>query len=1569
LGDPIEVRGLTLAYTDPQLWDLDLNGTQACSIGSIKPNIGHLEAGAGVLGLIKLLLQLERRTLLPSITSEAPNPQIPFAQTPFSIQRTLASWDRPVLEIAGTVVEVPRRAALNSFGVGGANAHIIVEEAPETSGSDRGETSYLLAVAARNAESLNRRLEDVARVLEADPALDLADVCYSLSTGQRPLSQRAAITVSTPRDMIARLRQLAAGEEPAGATTGAVSRAGAVPQTAFLFTGQGSQYAGMGRELYDTHPVFRQALDRCFALFAPLLERDLRGVMFAAADAPEATLLNQTGFTQPALFSIGYALSELWQSWGVKPAAVMGHSIGEVAAMCVAGGLSLEDAVAMVAARGRLMQALPAGGGMTSIMAPEARVLQAIAGLEDLVAIAAINGPEQIVISGDAEAVAGVAARFQAEGVKTRALVVSHAFHSPLMRPMLAEYETVLRSVRFMQPSAAFVSCVLGREADGDITRPEYWLRNVMDPVRFADGMRALDALGVAAFVEMGPQPVLLGMGRQCLPSEGDGDESGRTWLPSIRKDAEPWPVLLGSLGQLFVIGAPVDWRGVHAPYARRRVTLPPYPFAGRRYWIGHVPAVPALAPSLAADAPSAGAAAYEIVWRLQAPAAATSSPLEGHWVIAGGGDGLGAALARRIEAAGGRCTVISAASSHGLVTNLDTSLSGVVYLRGLDALSATGNPAAAAAASVEDVVSVMRGLAVPDGPRKARLWIVTEGAVHAGHAAGERIDAAQAALWGAGRTFALEHPQQWGGLIDLPTAGMPAEPAAGAIAALLGSEGIEDQVALRGDDRYVARLVQRETTAAAFTASAEGTYLVTGGLGALGLHTARWLVSRGARRLVLTSRRGPQAPGAAETIREFEALGAFVQVVAADVSQPADVAAVLENLPAGAPLTAVFHAAGIDDTRAVIDMHPGDVARVMAAKAIGAWLLHERTRDMPLQAFVCFSSIASVLGSAGRSAYAAANAFLDAIAHERRRLGVPGLSVNWGPWAGGGMATDTALEQYSRVGNRGLVPADAVQLMESLIGDATAQAAVADIDWAAFRTAYEARRARPLIAELVPQAPAPSAEESAPTGTRMPWVARLSPLSPDARLDELTALLRAEIAQTLGFQADEILVDQPFRDMGMDSLMSADFAQRLQKRVGVRSSGLIFDYPSVTLLAPHLLSKLEFAAPPSIPEPVLAVAGMAGVAATAQTSPAGPPLPAQAPAGGTTDGYSASVEEELFAFHRRAWPQRRADWIAPRYRWMFLDSARRLDLEPRIWLHRQAGAIVGHNGAIPVRLKVGGEERTTAWLVDTMVLEEFRSQAIGARLMVEAHEDLPFALSLGQTEQMRAIQLRLGWHQVAPLETAMLMLRPERVLRGKLSGPAALAAGLALRASDAVRGAFTQRPKAQVRAINGFEASHDRIWAAMEADVTCAVRRDASYLNWKYVDQPGQDFLRLEVTRPDGARGLIVLMFREQDKAYAYRRAFIVDVVAPLSDAALLRDLLQAAADGSLERGADAVLCLHAAPALSTALQSAGYRLRQPSRYLLVRPGPIEGLTRERLLSPDGWFVTQGDSDIDRPW
>jgi acyl carrier protein len=664
------------------------------------------------------------------------------------------------------------------------------------------------------------------------------------------------------------------------------------------------------------------------------------------------------------------------------------------------------------------------------------------------------------------------------------------------------------------------------------------------------------------------------------------------------------------------------------------------------------------------------------------------------------------------------------------------------------------------------------------------------------------------------------------------------------------------------------------------------------------------------------------------------------VTVVAADIANAMDVDRLLSGIPASAPLRGIVHAAGIDKPVPLAKLQGDDFRAVFAGKARGAWLLHEQTRGTALDFFVNFSSMSSLLGAQNRAHYSAANAFLDALVAERRRLDQQASAINWGPWSGGGIASADDLAHFERIGNRAVAPAAAVQALGSITARNRAHTLVADVNWETFRSVYEARRSRPILAELreVP------ASGSGLTGAVAPWVERLRAAEAGTRLDQLASLLRNEVADTLGFDsAESVPTDVSFYDLGMDSLMMADLIGRLRKRVGVSCTALVFNNPNVRALAPLVLEQLTFDARPQdrrAPEPVDA-----------------PPK------------RSRFDESEVIAFQRHAYPHRQADLLPARWRWMFVDSARRLGVEPRFWVHREDDRIVGHMGSIPVRVKIGQQQLDTGWLVDTMVLKEYRAQAVGSRLMVEAHEDQPFSLSLGQTAEMREIQLRLGWKQVAPLAISQLLVRPTNVLKGKVPVPAAWAAEVGLRASHALRGFVAERVTLTTRCVDRFDERHDRLWHAVSGQVPCAVVRDASYLNWKYVDQPGQSFLRLDVLDGGDLAGTVVWMFREPDGDYRYRRAFLVDIVAPFGDAARLQQIVKAASEAAAARDADALLCHHVNGRLTAALRACGFLTRKPQRYFLVDIGGLEPPMVETMMSADNWLVTHGDSDIDRPW
>jgi polyketide synthase 12/polyene macrolide polyketide synthase/epothilone polyketide synthase D len=567
LGDPIEVHALATVLGADRTPDHKL------LVGSVKTNVGHLEAAAGVAALIKTVLALQHAEIPPSLHFTVPNPHI--------------AWDRLPVEVASTLMPWPknasgrRTAAVSSFGFSGTNAHVVVASAPPPAARpdvERQRPLHLLALSAKNDAALGVLADRFAHYLGDHAEAAIADVAFSANTGRGQLDARLVAVAETSAQLREQLVACASGATPAGVFRRADSQA-ARSDVAFVFTGQGSQYPGMGRRLYETQPTFRRALDRCQEILRPLLDRPLLSVMYPEPGA--ADVLDDTGFTQPAIFALEYSLAELWRSWGIEPAAVMGHSVGEYVAACVAGVFSLEDGLKLIASRGRLMQALPPGGVMAAVFADEARVMAAVARRGAPLSIAALNGPANTVIAGPRESVEAVVADLQASGVEAELLRVSHAFHSRLMEPMLEAFGRVAREVEYHAPKIALVSNVTGAVAAADeIANESYWLRHVLSPVRFEQGVRALGALGCRVFLEIGPAPILSGMGRRIL----DGGQV--CWLPSLRRGHDDWRQMLATLGELWTRGVRVDFAGFDHDYAHQRLMLPTSPFDRQRYWI-----------------------------------------------------------------------------------------------------------------------------------------------------------------------------------------------------------------------------------------------------------------------------------------------------------------------------------------------------------------------------------------------------------------------------------------------------------------------------------------------------------------------------------------------------------------------------------------------------------------------------------------------------------------------------------------------------------------------------------------------------------------------------------------------------------------------------------------------------------------------------------------------------------------------------------------------------------------------------------------------------------------------
>jgi acyl transferase domain-containing protein/acyl carrier protein len=565
LGDPIEVRALGAVFGP---------GREAATpllIGSVKTNVGHLEAAAGVSGLIKVVLSLQHREIPRHLHFQRPSPHIPWDRLSVRVTSEREPW-APLLG--------KRIAGVSSFGFSGTNAHLVLEEAPVALPKKPGieRPLHLLTLSARTEPALAALIERYLLRIETGASVALGDLCHTANVGRAHLAHRLALTAADSEEMAAKLRDTRSGKPSPGVVRGYCETTDR-PKIAFLFTGQGSQYVGMGRRLYETSPTFARALNRCDAVLRDRLGRSLVDVLYPRDGT--SSPLNETQFTQPALFAFEYALSELWRSWGVQPTFVLGHSIGEYVAACVAGVFSVEDGLALIAERARLMQALPAGGSMAAVMAPLETVQQALESLAARVSIAALNGPRQTVISGPSEDVKSLLSQFSVAGVKFRELVVSHAFHSPLMNSILDPFEQAAAKVSFEAPRFRLVSNLTGQVTSAaQIAQSAYWRRHIREPVQYAASMQTLADAGCTVFLEIGPNPVLLGLGRGCIEPER------ALWLASARSGREDWVELLTSLSQLYAHGVDVDWSGFDRDYPRYKVSLPTYPFQRERYFV-----------------------------------------------------------------------------------------------------------------------------------------------------------------------------------------------------------------------------------------------------------------------------------------------------------------------------------------------------------------------------------------------------------------------------------------------------------------------------------------------------------------------------------------------------------------------------------------------------------------------------------------------------------------------------------------------------------------------------------------------------------------------------------------------------------------------------------------------------------------------------------------------------------------------------------------------------------------------------------------------------------------------
>ena len=1090
LGDPIEMAALTKAFratTDKRNF---------CAIGSAKTNVGHLDAAAGVTGVIKAVLALAHREIPPSLNFKKPNPQIDFANSPFYVNTALAEWETD---------QTPRRAGVSAFGVGGTNAHVVLEEAPPLQPSGASRPAQLLVLSAKTGAALEAATQNLHDGLEQCPEVNLADAAYTLQIGRREFKHRRAFVCRNREEAIGALQSLDR-KKVFTAVQPPVNRA-----VAFMFPGQGAQYVEMTKGLYQTEATFREHVDRCAELLQASLQLDLREVIYPrqGAAAAAAEKLKQTSFTQPALFVIEYALAQLWKSWGVQPQAMIGHSIGEYVAACLADVFSLEEALTLVAARGKLMQQLP-GGAMLAISLPEA---EAALHLNGHIAIAAINAPALCVVSGPTTDIDELAARLEQKSVECRRLHTSHAFHSAMMEDILAPFTELVSKTKRAAPKIPFISNVTGKWiTTTEATDPRYWARHLRQTVRFSDGVKELLNEPARVLLEVGPGQTLTSLARMCrLDQKDKREETAPAIISSTRHPQEPQSddvVLLNALGQLWLAGVKVDWAGFYSRERRRRVPLPTYPFERKRYWVEPQQAT-AIAVRSAPLAKNADIADwfYAPGWARTVPAnylkPLAAIGAKSCWLIFADDHGLGEKIIKCLERAqqnvvavtigekfsrrDERAFTLDPRSRDDYETLLKTlraqelTPQRLVHLWGVTPADSGRqiSDAGVKESSERGFYSLLyfaQALGNQEVAAPLHISVVTS---NAQNVTGEDlVFPEKAAVLGACRVLPQEYPNVSCRNLDISFADLAAAESEELINQLVmefSAQAVDSLVAYRHQARWTrtwqsvylphpGSIPQRLRHG--------GVYWITGGLGGIGLALAEYLAQTVPQVKLVLSGRSELPPkekweqwlsthnaqdGVSVKIRgaqKLETLGAEVMIARADVADAAQMQSLLQQVNERfGPIHGVIHAAGIAGGGMMQHKAPEIVAGVMNSKITGALALASLLKEQPPDFVVLCSSVTAILGGFGQADYCAANAFLDAFAQRGDHRKPFTVAINWDTWAEVGMAVNTELPAdlaAARVEalQNAILPREGMQAFGRILNGDLAQVVVSTRDW-----------------------------------------------------------------------------------------------------------------------------------------------------------------------------------------------------------------------------------------------------------------------------------------------------------------------------------------------------------------------------------------------------------------------------------------------------------------------------------------------------------------------------------------
>jgi acyl transferase domain-containing protein len=1211
LGDTIEARALGKVLGAGRV------ATQPLAIGSVKTNLGHLEAAAGIAGLIKVALALKHRAIPPSLHFKELNPLILRENLALRVQTSFEPFPRH---------NYPLVAGVSSFGFGGTNVHAVLEEAQSLPEAERdlhaSKSAFLLPLSAATEQALHQLVQKYREWLTA-PDTDfppLVDICGCASTRRSHQIYRVSFAASSQGQLVDQFGAFLNGEECPG-----VSRGRQPPnrreKLTFVFSGQGSQWLGMACELLEQEPIFAKALRACDSAVAPYAGWSLVDELYKPKSSSN---LDEIGIVQPVLFAIQVALAALWRSWGIVPDKVIGHSMGEVAAAHVSGSISLEDAARIICVRSCLLSEISGLGTMATVELTPSDAESTLCEYRDKLALAAINGPSSTVLSGDRETLQELISKLESKGVFCRMVNANVAAHSSQVDRLCDKLIGALDGLETRTSKIMMYSTVTGGLVDGHSLNADYWAKNLRNTVRFKSAVDLVLREGQSTFVEVSPHPILLAAITQCA---GNWPQQ-ITILPSLHR-VEGRIAMLSTLGSLYTKGYSINWRAVSS-CAAKCATLPSYPWQHESFWFA--PEVSQIDDRkydvrVQPDHDERSGfvrdykqSVYELVWRATKRSGPCGDAKSGtnrcrqDWIVFAD-QVVGRAIAAYLIRHGDTCiTVFSgtdyrqvdeqsyeidpacAESFRKLFADLESRgishLDGVVHLWSLLADSPpdeVGSSDQALTLSCFSALWLVQSLAKwAAGRRPPRVWLVTKG-VHAVYRGAEATTVFQAPLWGLGRTVWHEYPEFRCTLIDLSARQTPNE-----IEALLNElrcDGNENQIALRDEDYFVARLVrvplrarfasssvprdERQTTNAQPTGKIiggladsnggppsvgagptllqrNGVYLVTGGTGNLGLAVAQWMARKGARHIALVARTPPSIE-AQSGIEAMQVAGAEVLMVLGDIARANDVVKIFAQIDnTNLPLRGIVHAAGIVDDGTIAQLTISKMRAVMAPKIAGAWELHRQTMNRSLDFLVLFSSAASLLGSPGLGNYAAANAFLDGLAHYRHSRGLPAISIDWGPWAG---SVQAARYRAARGHELYLAPTisqgEALDLLDDLLSANFPQVGVLPFDWPQWNQVGLSENLPPLLAELITRKPALAVNETAVKSSTSLLDAVTAEIK-SGRTGLVEGHLRNWLAQVLRLPTSRIEADDRLTDLGIDSLMAIELRKKVWTELGI---------------------------------------------------------------------------------------------------------------------------------------------------------------------------------------------------------------------------------------------------------------------------------------------------------------------------------------------------------------------------------------------------------------------------------